>query len=72
MPTCSSAEVAAAAGISKRTLLRWLQDGKVREPRRVTFAGQESRVWSERDLQRVKKYKADNYRKGRGRKKPKT
>jgi hypothetical protein len=50
------------------TWLRWLLAGKVSEPRRVSHAGQEIRVWTDRDVKRVQKYKQENYRKGRGRK----
>ena len=56
-------------GIHKRTLLAWLYAGKIREPKRLTNAGQDVRLWSERDIQRVRQYKESNYRKGRGRKK---
>jgi DNA-binding transcriptional MerR regulator len=66
----STAEAAKAAGVTKRTLLRWLEAGKVNEPRRVTFAGQESRVWSDADLRRLKKYAAENYQEGKGKRSP--
>lgn len=64
----STVEIARLVGIDKTTLLRWLYAGTITEPRHRQFAGQDVRVWSKRDLQRVKKYKAENYRKGRGRK----
>ncbi|HTM42497.1 MAG TPA: hypothetical protein VL177_16380 [Terriglobales bacterium] len=51
------------------TLLRWLWSGKVAEPKRQTVGGQDVRIWAGRDLERVRKYKLANYRKGRGRKK---
>jgi len=72
MQTYSTARVANTLGVHKITLIRWLLDGKVKEPRRVKQAGQEIRIWTDRDVERVRKYKQENYRKGRGRKpKPK-
>ena len=60
--------VADSIGVSKRTLLRWLYEGKIREPKRVDFGGPSYRVWSQRDLRAAQEYKAKFYRKGRGRK----
>jgi hypothetical protein len=34
----------------------------------VKQVGQEIRIWTDRDVERVRKYKEENYRKGRGRK----
>jgi excisionase family DNA binding protein len=62
-------QVADAVGVNKRTLLRWLQDGKVPEPRRIRNGGLDARIWTARDVERVRKWKAAHYRKGRGRKK---
>jgi hypothetical protein len=72
MTNYSTAKVAAEIGVSKLTLTRWLKAGKVKEPRRITQGGIELRLWTNRDVERVRKYKEANYRKGRGRKpKPK-
>jgi predicted site-specific integrase-resolvase len=72
MTNYSTAKVAAEIGVSKLTLTRWLKAGKVKEPRRITQGGIELRLWTNRDVERVRKYKETNYRKGRGRKpKPK-
>jgi DNA-binding transcriptional MerR regulator len=65
----STSEVAEKIGIAKRTLIRWLKDCKIAEPKRVEYPGIISRLWSERDVERLRKYKEQNYRKGRGRKK---
>lgn len=59
----STAEVASASRVSKRTLLRWLYDGKVPEPGKHRMGGIEVRIWSERDLQRVKDFREEHYRK---------
>jgi predicted site-specific integrase-resolvase len=69
MVTYLTAHVAAIVGVSKNTLLNWLYSGKIPEPRRRVEAGLEVRLWSDRDVNRVKKFKELNYRKGRGRKK---
>ena len=59
-------------GIGRMTLLRWLKDRKISEPRRIRNGGIDARIWTDRDVERVRKYKQENYRKGRGRKpKPK-
>ncbi|MGC1418437.1 MAG: MerR family transcriptional regulator [Candidatus Acidiferrum sp.] len=68
MKNYSTAKVAAKVGVSKLTLTRWLKSGKVKEPRRVNQGGIELRIWTDRDVERVRKYKQENYRKGRGRK----
>jgi excisionase family DNA binding protein len=59
--TYSTAEVASLIGVSKRTLFRWLYAGKIPEPRRESLGGIELRIWSQRDLNRAKKYKEDHY-----------
>jgi hypothetical protein len=69
MRTYSTAQIARMIGVDKQTLLRWLWAGKVPEPRRQKNGGQDVRIWNVRDLNRVRRYKEANYRKGRGRKK---
>ena len=69
MAIYSTARVAAIVGISKNTLLSWLYSGKIPEPRRRVEAGIDIRLWNDRDVSRVNKYKEQNFRKGRGRKK---
>ncbi len=71
MQTYSTAKVARLVGVSKQTLLRWLWGGKVPEPKHQRNGGQDVRIWTDRDLGKVRKYKEANYRKGRGRKKKK-
>ncbi len=55
-------------GINRVTLERWLSSGKLEPPRTVRFGRSEFRNWTASDVNRVRKYKAANYRKGRGRK----
>jgi predicted site-specific integrase-resolvase len=66
---CSTSQAASQVGVSKRTLFRWLRDGKIAEPERIEYPGIVSRLWDQRDIQQLGKYKEQNYRKGRGRKK---
>lgn len=65
----STVEVARMVGIQKGTLRNWLQRGAIPEPKRQSNGGQVVRIWTARDVERVRKYKAAHYRKGRGRKK---
>lgn len=69
MKTYSTVEVARKIKVHKATLLRWLYAGAIPEPRRYIDGGVEVRIWTDRDVERVRKFKAANYRKGRGRKK---
>jgi DNA-binding transcriptional MerR regulator len=72
MRTYSTVQVARMVGVNRVTLQHWLLDGKITEPKRISNGGVTARVWTDRDVERVRKYKAANYRKGRGRKpKPK-
>jgi DNA-binding transcriptional MerR regulator len=67
MKAFSTSEVAKAIGVNKSTLLRWLYSGTLKEPRKIVQPGVESRVWTERDVERAQKHKDLHYRKGRGR-----
>lgn len=69
MRTYSTKQAAEKAGISRVTLERWLLAGKVRASQFIQFNGEKHWRWTDRDVERVRKYKAANYRKGRGRKK---
>ena len=72
MASLSTQDVARKVGINRVTLERWLSSGKVEAPKTVRFGKNEFRNWTPADVERVRKYKHENYRKGRGRKpKPK-
>lgn len=71
MKSYSTVEVARKVGIHKSTLRDWLQRGAIPEPKQRANGGQIVRIWTDRDVERVKKHKASHYRKGRGRKKKK-
>ena len=70
--TLSTAEVAKKVGIDRATLERWLASGKIARPKSLRIGEKEFRDWTDVEVERVRKYKQKNYRKGRGRKpKPK-
>jgi excisionase family DNA binding protein len=72
MTNLSTQEVARKVGINRVTLERWLSSGKLEPPKTVRFGKNEFRKWTASEVERVRKYKQKNYRKGRGRKpKPK-
>ena len=58
--------------IGRQTLHRWMNDKPGLAPRKSKICGVVVRIWTSRDLERVRKHKEQSYRKGRGRKpKPK-
>ena len=57
----STAEVAKEIKVSKGTLLRWLQTGQLEDPKRETFGGVESRIWTAADLERAKQFREQRY-----------
>ncbi len=65
----STVQVARKLKIAQQTLHRWMRAGKVKAPPKRKITGVTVRVWTPRDVERVRKYKAAHYRKGRGRKK---
>jgi predicted site-specific integrase-resolvase len=71
MSPLSTPEVAHKVGIHRVTLEKWIRAGKVKPSKRVQVGGRAFRIWTARDVERVRKWKAAHYRKGRGRKKKK-
>jgi DNA-binding transcriptional MerR regulator len=53
----STLQVAREIGVHRATLLRWLQAGKIPEPRHIRAAGQDIRVWSQHDVERARRLK---------------
>ena len=68
MRTYSTREVAKIIGIHWVTLRRWLAAGRIRPSRAIPLNGTTLWRWTDRDVERVRKFKQENYRKGRGRK----
>ena len=64
----STREVAKLVGVHPITLERWLAGSKARAPKLLRVGGRVVRLWTSRDIARLKHYKAAHYRKGRGRK----
>ena len=72
MKPLSTNEVAKAIGVHTITVEKWIADGKVKGPKRLQVGGRVVRLWTASDVERLRKHKQKNYRKGRGRKpKPK-
>lgn len=71
MANLSTLDVARIVGIGRSTLERWIAQGKFPAPKMIRFGRDEFRNWTPKDVERVRKYKQNNFRKGRGRK-PKT
>ena len=65
----STAQVARKVRIGKQTLHRWIREGKITAPRKQRVGGVVVRLWNDEAVERVRKFKTANYRKGRGRKK---
>lgn len=63
MKTYSTGQVVKIVGIDRITLWRWLQAGKIKEPRRIRGGGIDARIWTARDVERVRRYKAAHYMK---------
>jgi DNA-binding transcriptional MerR regulator len=71
MANYSTPEAAKKCGVHHITLQRWVSTGKIKAPRKTRVGGVVVRLWTDSDLDQVRKYKAEHYRKGRGRKKGK-
>ncbi len=61
MKTYSTVQVARLLNIGTDTLHRWIKEKKVSAPAAQSLGGVSIRLWSEADVQKVKKYKADHY-----------
>jgi len=57
----STVKVAKMLGIGWSTLYRWIVEGKVEAPPVQSLDGFEIRLWSEEDIAKVRKYKAEHY-----------
>jgi excisionase family DNA binding protein len=53
----NTAEVAKLLKVAKGTLLRWLRDGVLPEPKQVSIAGVKWRKWSDADIARARNVK---------------
>jgi excisionase family DNA binding protein len=69
MSPLSTREVAELVSVHLATLEEWLSSEKVKSPKTLQIGGQTYRLWTDRDVERLREYKRKFYRKGRGRKK---
>lgn len=58
-------EVAEALGITRATLQTWIATGQIKAPK-LERPGMGVRLWSQRDVEAVRAYKKEFFRKGRG------
>lgn len=65
----TTAEAAKRAGITWRTLQRWIARGKVKPPRPVLIGAVGYRLWSANDVVRLRRIKERIYGTSGGRKK---
>jgi excisionase family DNA binding protein len=61
--TYTTTEAAKAAGISRVTLQTWISTGDVRAPRVQLVAGRAKRLWSEADVERLRRKREKIFRK---------
>ena len=64
----TTGEAAQAVGVTRATLQVWIKARKIAAPPTRLRDGVGVRLWTARDVESLRKYKQQNYRKGRGRK----
>lgn len=69
MSPLSTAEIARAIGLHPVTLERWIASGNFKVSKTIKIGTRVYRVWTEKDIKRLRAFKEKHYRKGRGRKK---
>jgi hypothetical protein len=63
----TTTEAAQRVGIDRVTLQKWIRTHRVKPPETVLRNGRSVRLWSPRDVERLREVKARTYRRGRGR-----
>ncbi len=58
----STRQAARRLGVGQPALYRWIRDGRVRPPRKRSLGGISIRLWTARDLTRVRRYMEKHYR----------
>ncbi len=66
MSPISTLEAAKKGGVSKATLERWLAQGKIKAPKPLRVGQKVFRLWTDQDIERVRRHKKKTYWKGRG------
>ena len=64
--TYSTKQVATKVKVHWVTLLRWVSSGKVKASIVVPYDGRHLHRWTDADVEKVRRYKEQNYWKGRG------
>jgi predicted site-specific integrase-resolvase len=59
----SNSKVARLVGVHPITLERWLASGELRRPKILISDGRIIRLWDYADVERLRQYKATNYKK---------
>jgi predicted site-specific integrase-resolvase len=63
----STVQAARRVGIGRDTLHRWMKDGRVIGPEITTIGGVKVRLWSDRDIRKLRQFKTAHHWEGRGR-----
>ncbi len=71
MSTYSTVEVAELVDVSWDTLNRWIRERNFPVPPVQSLGRIKVRIWTENDVEKVRKYKSDHYRGKGGRKRRK-
>jgi excisionase family DNA binding protein len=69
MKTYSTIQVARLLGIASGTFHRWIRENRIEAPPAQTLGGMQVRLWTDADIAKVRKYKAEHYWGKGGRKK---
>lgn len=64
----TTSEAAKAAGLHIVTVQRWIAEGRLKAPKATLVGAVGYRLWTRKDVGRLKKIKERTYRRGRGRK----
>jgi excisionase family DNA binding protein len=59
----STLQVAELLGITSDTLHRWIRERRIEAPPLQSLGGMKIRLWSQENINKVRKYKAEKYRK---------
>jgi DNA-binding transcriptional MerR regulator len=71
MKTCTTAQAARAAGVSRATLQVWIKGEKIKAPKTRLVGGTAVRLWSKADIERARRFKGTLKRGPRANKKKK-
>ncbi len=61
----STQQAAKLAGIGQATLHRWIESGKLKAPKLTRVGGVLVRLWSEREVDRIRRHKERFYGQGK-------